>query len=446
MQDLVIRGGTVVTMDAQRRVGAFDVHVRGSRIVAVGPSLPVPSGAQVVDATGRAVIPGLVHTHVHLCQVLFRHMAEDRALLPWLRERIWPLEAAHDAESLRTSTALGLAELLLSGATCALDMGTVHHHDEVFSAARDLGFRLCSGKAMMDAGGDVPAGLRETTEDSIRESDRLRDTWDGACDGRLTYAYAPRFVLSCSPELLRTVAERVQQGARLHTHASENPDEVAAVREATGLDNVEYLDRLGLLTERSTLAHAVHLSDDEVSLLARSRASVAHCPSANLKLASGIADVPRLLEAGVNVGLGADGAPCNNNLDLWREMKLAGLLPRLKYGPAAIEAQRVFELATIGGARALGLGDEIGSLEAGKRADLAIVDLQVPHVQPLPDEAGPELYTALVYASQASDVRTVLVDGAMVVRERRLLTGNLDAICAQAKVDARRVRERALGA
>lgn len=436
--ELIIRGGTVVAMDPERRVGAFDVHVRDGVIVAVAPSLPVQPGAQVVDATGCAVIPGLVQSHVHLCQVLFRNHAEDRALLPWLKERIWPLEAAHDATTLRTSAELGLAELLLSGVTAALDMGTVRHHDAVFEAARDAGFRLCSGKAMMDDGIGVPAGLHESTDESLHESDRLAAKWEGAANGRLTYAYAPRFVLSCSPRLLEGVATRLRAGARLHTHASENPDEVIAVRSLTGYDNVEYLARLGLLNGRTTLAHGVHVTDNERRLIAEAGASIAHCPSANLKLASGIADVPGLLAAGINVGLGSDGAPCNNNLDLWREMKLAALLPRLKYGALALAAERVLEIATLGGARAIGQQDRIGSLEVGKRADIVLVDLQKPHVQPVSD-----LYTALVFASQAADVRTVLIDGELVVRDGRLVTIDQAALLGRVQRDSLAVRQRA---
>lgn len=440
IHEILIRGGTVVTMDPSRRVAALDVRIRSGVVVEVGANLPSIGPTQVLDATGCAVVPGLVHSHLHLCQVLFRNHAEDLPLLPWLSERIWPFEAAHDPSSLYTSAELGIAELLLSGATCALDMGTVRHHDAVFDAARDLGFRLVSGKAMMDAGDDVPAGLRESTRESLEESDRLREKWDGANEGRLHYAYAPRFVPSCSDELLGEVARRVESGARLHTHASENLDEVALVKRTTGLDNVDYLAKKGLLSKRSVLAHAVHLAAGEIETLAASGASVAHCPSANLKLASGVADVPALLAGGVNVGLGADGAPCNNNLDIWREMKLAGLLPRLKYGAVSLAARQVFELATLGGARALGLVDSIGSIEPGKRADIAIVNLETPHAQPVDD-----VYTALVYAVQASDVRTVLVDGVVRVNERRIVGLDLKAMLNRVRHERDGLMKRAHG-
>jgi 5-methylthioadenosine/S-adenosylhomocysteine deaminase len=438
---VLLRGGTVVAVDRARTVARLDVRLEGGRIAALGPNLDA-AGCHVVDATGCAVLPGFVHAHVHLCQVLFRNFAEDRALLPWLAERIWPLEAAHDPQTLRTSARLGMAELLKSGATAALDMGTVHHHDAVFEAARELGFRLTSGKAMMDAGEGVPAGLRETTRSSLDESDRLLRDWQGAADGRLSYAFAPRFVPSCSQELLAEVASRVQGGARLHTHASENLDEIDLVRRTTGLENVAYLGKLGLLSPTTCIAHGVHLSESELTLLASSGTSIAHCPSANLKLASGIADVVALRRARVNVGLGGDGAPCNNNLDMWREMKLAGLLPRLKHGPSALAAYEVLEMATLGGARALGIDDKVGSLEVGKQADVVVVDLQKTHVQPLHDRVD-GLLTALVYASQASDVRHVFVDGHQLVESGRLTQVDEAQLLADVERDARRVRERA---
>ncbi len=440
--ELIIRGGVAVTMDAQRRVGALDVRVVGRRIAQVGEHLSTRGAARIIDARGCAVLPGLIHSHVHLCQVLFRNFAEDRALLDWLKERIWPLEAAHDETTLRTSTRLGLAELIRSGSTAALDMGTVRHHDQVFEVAREVGFRLQSGKAMMDGGDGVPEPLRETAAEALSESDRLERSWQGAAEGLLSYAYAPRFVPSCSPELLGGVAERVAAGKRLHTHASESGEEIALIRRATGLSNVAYLARLGLLSPRTTLAHGVHLEADEVGLLAQSGTSVAHCPSANLKLASGVADTVALVARGVNVGLGADGAPCNNNLDLWREMKLAALLPKLEHGPAALAAAKVLEMATLGGARALGLEHEIGSLEPGKQADLAVVDLQMPHVQPL-GPASEDVVTALVYASQASDVRHVFVAGRQLLRDGELVMLDESALVADAQRDARAVRERA---
>lgn len=439
--DLIVKNGTVVTMNAAREVLTdAEVVISGNRITHVGPARRGRRTglAQVIDAKGRIVIPGLVHGHLHACQTLFRNRADGLELLDWLRLRIWPLEAAHDAQSMRASADLTFLELIKSGATALLDMGTVRHYDEVFSAARAAGIRLVGGKAMMDAGHGVPDALKEGTEDALRESVRLLETWHGADEGRLRYALAPRFVLSCSESLLRQTAELARtRGVRIHTHASENATECHIVKERTGHDNVVYFGKLGLLGPYTTLAHCVHLSDDEIRALKGSYTCVTHCPSANLKLASGFARIPELLKEGIPVALGADGAPCNNNLDLWVEMRLAALIHKPKFGPTAMSAQAVFELATLGGARALGLEDEIGSLEPGKKADLAVVALEGAHATP----AGDDVVARLVHSAQSQDVRTVLVDGRVLMRERVLRALDEDEVIDRAELHAERLAQ-----
>ncbi|HEV8322310.1 MAG TPA: 5'-deoxyadenosine deaminase [Myxococcota bacterium] len=445
--ELLVRGAEmVVTMDDRRRVlrGA-DVLVRDGRIAAVSrvPGARAAAlarrGGTVLDAAGAIVLPGLVQSHVHLCQTLGRGLADDLELLTWLRRRVWPLEAALDARTARLSAELGCAELLLGGTTAILDMGTVHHQDEVFDACRRAGLRAVSGKAMMDAGAGVPRGLRETTQASLRESDALRARWQGAAGGRLGYAYAPRFVLSCTEALMRAVAERVAAGARVHTHASENATECRLVRARTGLPNVAYLHRLGLAGPRATLAHCVHVGAGERRLLARAGTHVAHCPSSNLKLASGVADVPALRAAGVPVSLGADGAPCNNNLDAWRELRLCAQLAKVKGGPTALPAREALWLATRGGAAALGLEDEIGSLEVGKRADVVVLRPRALGAFP----PGRDVYARLVYAASAADVTDVVVDGRVVVRRGVLRTLDADRLRALAGSAQARLARRA---
>jgi cytosine/adenosine deaminase-related metal-dependent hydrolase len=419
--DLLITNATVVTMNRDREVLELgDVWVEDGRIAKVGHRLrPKKKPRRVIDATGMAVIPGLIHGHLHACQTLFRNRAEGLELLDWLRERIWPLEAAHTPESLRASADVTFAELIRSGSTAALDMGTVRHTDAIFESARDAGFRLTGGKAMMDVGKGLPAGLRETTAASLAESVRLLDTWHGQADGRLRYAFAPRFVLSCSEELLREVARlALERKVRIHTHASENAHECEAVRERTGKDNVSYFHSLGLSGPHVTLAHCVWLTAEEHRLLRETGTVVCHCPSSNLKLASGIAKIPELLDQGVRVCLGADGAPCNNNLDLFQEMRLAALLHKPRTGPTSMPAMDVLAMATLGGAHALGLEHEIGSIEEGKRADLTVVDLSGLHALP----SSGDVPAALVYSARASDVRHVLIDGRWVMRNRQLLT------------------------
>jgi cytosine/adenosine deaminase-related metal-dependent hydrolase len=436
--DTVITGGAVVTCDAADRVVMGDVLVRGREIVAIGKVAP-RGLARVVDARGCAVIPGFVQAHVHLCQVLFRGMADDMPLLEWLRSRIWPLEAAHDERSLTASARLGLAEMTLAGATTLLDMGTVHGHDAVMRACVESGVRVVSGKAMMDAGDGVPKGLRESTRASLRESEALAATWAGAGDGRIGYAYAPRFILSCTEALVRGVVERAaNDGSRIHTHAAEHPGERDAVRAAFGADDVDVLAGWGVRGPHVLLAHGVQLTDDQARALARDGTRVVHCPSANLKLGSGIARVAELDAMGVQLALGADGAPCNNNMDPWTELRHAALLAKVRTGVTTLAARRALELATIDGARALGLDRTTGSLETGKRADLAIVRLDAAHAEP-----GGDIFSRLVYACGARDVTDVMVDGAFVVRRREHQTLDVEATVARARAEAKRLVVRA---
>ena len=290
--DLVITGGTVVTCDNDNRVVQGDVLVRNGTIVAVGDVKPMP-GARTVDARGCIVMPGFVQVHVHLCQALFRGFAEDQPLMEWLSQHIWPYEGAHTAETLYASTRLGIAELLLGGTTAVLDMGTVRHTDVIFQTAERAGLRLTSGKAMMDKGQVRPGGLRESTDESLRNSDDVAARWHDKGDGRLRYAFSPRFILSCTETaLLECVKLARARGCLIHTHASENPGELEAVRAATGKDNVIALADLGIAGPDVVLAHCVWLTSDEQRVLRETKTNVAHCPSTNLKLASGVAKVP----------------------------------------------------------------------------------------------------------------------------------------------------------
>lgn len=409
-------------MNAAREVlRDAEVVIQGDRIVRVGaPRRGRKTGVRrSIDARGQVVLPGLIHSHLHACQTLCRNHADGLELLDWLRERIWPFEAAHDAQSLRASADVTFLECIRSGATAVLDMGTVRHYDSVFESARDAGIRLVGGKCMMDAGQGVPAGLRETTASSLDESLRLIDRWHGQENGRLRYALAPRFVLSCTEALLRQVTVVAKErGVRIHTHASENPTECDVVRQKTGLDNVAYFNHVGLLGQQTTLAHCVWLTAEEQRLLRETRTRVAHCPSANFKLASGTAKVPELLAQDIVVGLGADGAPCNNNLDIFVELRLAALIHLPRTGPTSLSALQALELATLNGAKALGLEGEIGVLQEGAKADVITVDLSSVHSTP---RSGDPVST-LVYSAQSSDVRDVVVDGRVLMRDRRLFT------------------------
>jgi len=408
---LLIRGGTIVTMNDRFDIVPGDVSIRDRRIAAIASQISEPHD-RVVDARGGYVLPGFIQTHIHLCQTLFRGYADDLRLMDWLRTRVWPMEAAHTPDTLRAAAQLAATELLATGTTTVLTMETVHDTDAVFEAIEESGLRATIGKCMMDFDAQVPLRLQEKTSASIDESLAIRKRWDGAAGGRLRAAFAPRFAVSCSRELLEAVASLSRQhGALVHTHASESRDEIALVRQLSGgLSNLEYLASVHLTSPHLCTAHCVWVDEREQQILADHDVKVMHCPGSNLKLGSGIAPVPELKARGITVSLGADGAACNNRLDMFEEMRLAGVLQAMRREPGALPARDIVWMATRAGARTLGLDAEIGSLEAGKRADLIVVDRDRPHLAP-----GPDPYSTLVYSARGSDVRTTVVDGELLV-------------------------------
>jgi 5-methylthioadenosine/S-adenosylhomocysteine deaminase len=417
-----------------------DVLIADGRIAAVG-SAGDARAERTINAGGNYLLPGFIHTHLHLCQTLFRGYADDLALLDWLKQRVWPMEAAHTPASLRAATRLASAELLLGGTTTALTMETVHDTDAVFEALEPTGMRAVVGKCMLDSDAQVPKRLLEETRASIEESLALAARWHGRANGRLRAAFAPRFAVSCSRELLEEVA-RLSHARDLlvHTHASENRDEIALVRALTGRSNVEYFHDLGLASPRLCLAHCVWVNADEQSILATHQVKVSHCPGSNLKLGSGIAPVIEMRERGISVSLGADGAACNNQLDMFAEMRLAATLQATRSGPGTLRAQDVLAMATREGARALGLEREIGSIEIGKRADVIIVDRERVHLATTPDP-----FSALVYSARPTDVRTTIVDGELLVDDFSLAREDASAIAAEARREAEALAARAFG-
>ncbi|MGI9108241.1 MAG: 5'-deoxyadenosine deaminase [Pyrinomonadaceae bacterium] len=434
---ILIKGGTIISMNDTDEIVSGDVLVRDGRFVSIGES--IDTADEVIDANNCAVLPGFVQTHIHLCQTLFRGAADDLPLIDWLKRRVWPMEAAHTPASIRASARLGIAELIKGGTTCALTMETVNHTAEVFCAVEETGFRATIGKCMMDGGNDVPPSLFENTADSIRESLALVEEWHGRAAGRIRACFAPRFAVSCTRELLEQVARLSRErGVLVHTHASENRAEIEMVERATGMRNIQYLASLGLAAPHVALAHCVHVNEQELDILARTGTQVLHCPSSNLKLGSGIAPIMEMLARGVSVSLGADGAACNNRLDMFTEMRTAALLQKVSRGADALPARRVLRMATVDGARALGLSQETGTLERGKRADVIIVALDRLHLTPLPD-----IVSAIVYAAETTDVRTVLIDGQIVMRDRELSTLNEREVIAEANDQAELLRTRA---
>jgi 5-methylthioadenosine/S-adenosylhomocysteine deaminase len=428
MDDLLIRDATIVT------VGPAGV-VRGSVYVVDGRIAEVPSSrrraATVIDATDRLVLPGFVQAHVHLCQTLFRGLADDLDVVEWLRQRIWPLEQAHDEASLGASAQLGIVELLLGGTTTVLSMETTRHTHASFEAAAELGIRARIGPALMDRFEPGPEMIGQSTDEALASLTELLGPWHGAGGGRLGVAASPRGPRNATPELWAAcVRLAAEHGLTLHTHVNENRDQSERLAAEPGGRDVYALDSYGALGPSLVMAHGVWLDDGEAALARERRAHICHCPSANLKLASGVAPIPAYLDAGINVALGADGAACNNTLSAFTEMRLAALLHKPRYGAQAMPAERVLEMATMGGARALGLGDEIGSVEVGKRADLIVVRRDRAHSRPLAHTSAP---AALVYSCDAGDVTDVVVDGRALVAEGQLLAGSEARIVANAE-------------
>jgi 5-methylthioadenosine/S-adenosylhomocysteine deaminase len=436
---VLFRNATILTMDDRLTVADGSVSVRDGRIAAVGDVPEVPHDT-VIDARGGYLLPGFIQTHVHLCQTLFRGFADDLPLLEWLRLRVWPMEAAHSPFTLRASVELAAAELLRTGTTSVLTMETVHDTDVVFEALAEIGLRATIGKCMMDSDNQVPRRLQEQTQASIDESLALKKRWHGAANGRLRAAFAPRFAVSCSRDLLEAVASlAVSEQALVHTHAAENRDEVEVVRRLSGgFSNLEYLADTGLATERLCAAHCVWVTDSEQALLAERQVKVMHCPGSNLKLGSGIAPVTEMRERGISVSLGADGAACNNRLDIFDEMRLAATLQAVRKAPGALPAREVVWMATREGARALGLEAEIGSIEVGKKADLVLLDRDRPHLCPAADP-----WSAIVYSAQGTDVRTVLVDGEVLVDDFALTRQDAGEVTATARSAAAELTRRA---
>jgi len=429
---LIIRNATILTMNGAFDVIEGDVEVRGGRIAAIGPSTDVGAD-KIIDARGSYLLPGFIQTHIHLCQTLFRGYADDLALLEWLKARVWPMEAAHTPRSLAAAAQQAASELLRSGTTTVLTMETVHDTDAVFEALEPMGLRAVVGKCMMDADSAVPARLLEQTSHSIDESVAIARRWHGRANGRLRAAFAPRFAVSCSRELLEAVAQlALEHDLVIHTHASENRDEIALIKSRTGRKNIDYLADTGLTSPRLCLAHCVWVDDDEQSVMAERGVKVLHCPGSNLKLGSGLAPVVEMRARGISVSLGADGAACNNHLDMFEEMRLAAVLQSVRHRPGALTARDVVSMATREGARAIGLENEIGSIEVGKRADLVLIDAE-----------GPDPYSTIVYASRGTNVRSTIVDGQVLVDNFSPTRWDPREIAATARLEAAALARRA---
>lgn len=432
--DTVIRGGTIVTMDGASRViehGA--VAVRRDRIIAVGTAEEIATkyiAGRTINAAGKVVMPGLINTHTHVPMVLFRGIADDLELMEWLQKYIFPAEAKNvDEQFVRWGTKLGCLEMIQGGTTTYVDM--YYFEDAIADETARAGMRAVLGETLID----FPAPDNKTWDAGIAYADKFTAKWKG--HSLITPAIAPHAPYTVSTDHLKQAHAFSQRlGIPLVIHIAEDQAEVKTIQQRYGTSSVAYLDRIGLLDGRVIAAHMVWPTSDDIATLAKRSVGVAHCPQSNMKIAAGAAPVPQMLKAGVAIGLGTDGAASNNDLNLWEEMDTAAKLHKLiSKDPTVVNAREALEMATIRGARAIHLDKEIGSLEAGKRADLIVVDVTSAHQTPIYS-----IYSQLVYATKASDVDTVMINGRVVMRNRRVLT--VDERSARAKANEYRDRIR----
>jgi 5-methylthioadenosine/S-adenosylhomocysteine deaminase len=429
MSELLVTGGRVLRPDGT--VAPADVLVDDGRIAAVeGPGALGP-GDDELDASGGLVVPGLVNAHTHVAMTLLRGYADDTPLDAWLAEDVWPVEAEMSPADVHAGAQLGIVEMIKAGTTTFSDM--YFHVPEIAAAVEETGIRAVLGHTAITVGKDEDAAHAD-----MQESIDVARNLDGTADGRIATTFQPHSLTTVGEDYLREYVPKAREaGLPVHCHANETTDEVAPIVEKHGVRPLEYADDIGLLTADTTLAHCVHVDDREIDLLAERDVGVLHCPAANAKLASGMAPIQRMLDAGVRVGLGTDGPASNNDLDSFDEMGDAAFVGKLATGDAsATPAGSMVDVATAGGADLLGI--DAGRIEAGAAADLAVVDLEAPHLTPAHD-----LVSHLVYAARGSDVRHTVCDGTVLMRDRAVQTVDEAAVCERAGERAAALVERA---
>jgi 5-methylthioadenosine/S-adenosylhomocysteine deaminase len=387
--------------------------IQNDRIVEISDDLVSNDADEVIDATGKVLIPGLVNTHTHLSMTLMRGLADDMPLETWLNDHIWPVESNLNGEHCYAGALLACAEMIKSGTTCFNDM--YFFMDHVAKAADKSGLRGMLSHGMIDFGNE------EKRKQEIKESIRILKKCHNMGDGRIKVAFGPHSPYTCSQELLEEVKkESAKYGIRIHIHISETQKEVSDIVKTHGMRPFEYLNEIDFLGNEVTAAHAVWVTKSEMEIIKDKDVNISHNPSSNMKLSSGISPVSELLRNGINVSLGTDGVASNNNLDLLEEMKIAALLQKVQnMDPTIMSAKEVFKMSTINGASSLGLENEIGSIEVGKKADLVLLDMKTPQLTPLRNPIS-----HLVYAANGGNVDTVLCNGAVLMKNRKLQSLN----------------------
>jgi 5-methylthioadenosine/S-adenosylhomocysteine deaminase len=432
---LIVTGGTVVTVDGGDRIlapGALAVD--GRDIVAVDTPDAIAkrfTASDTIDATGRVVIPGLINTHTHAPMVLYRGLADDLALMDWLQKYIFPAEARTvSPEFVRAGTRLATLEMIQSGTTAYADM--YYFEEEIARATKEAGIRGVLGQTIIQ----FPVPDAKTPADGIARATAFLREWKN--DPLIVPAIAPHAMYTLDAATLKAIrATADREKAPVIIHLAETTDEVKVARDRYKMTPTRFLESIGFWGERTLAAHGVHVSAADMTILAKRRVGIAHNPESNMKLASGAAPVLAMQKAGIVVGLGTDGAASNNDLDMFEAMRQAAFLHKLtSKDPRALPARTALRMATIDGARALGMHKEIGSLEPGKRADLIVVSMRTARQTPLYDPLS-----HLVYVTRGDDVQTMVVDGKVIMRDRRVTTMNESAVLDEAGQWARKVRQ-----
>ncbi len=419
MSAILIEGVTILPVDGKTDIiKSGNIAIRDDRIAYIGSKDQYTedfAAETIIDGSELLALPGLVNCHTHAAMTLMRGYADDLPLMEWLKDKIWPLEAKLEPEDIYWGTLLCCLEMIKSGTTTFADM--YFHMDQAAKAVDKAGMRACLARGLVGIGPEAEIGLVQS-EDFVRE-------WHGGAQGRITVMLGPHAPYTCPPDYLRRVAAIAEKhGVGIHIHIAETKQEIKDIHKDYSKSPVGLLEDCGIFELPTIGAHCVHLDEKDIAILAKKNAGVAHNPESNMKLASGVAPVCRLLEAGVKVGIGTDGAASNNNLDMIGEMRSAALLQKLTaMDPVVLPAPRVLKMATSNGADVLGLAKETGSLEVGKKADIILLNIKKPHLYPRHDLAA-----HIVYAAHSSDVDTVIIDGKVVMENRRVLTIDEDEV------------------
>jgi 5-methylthioadenosine/S-adenosylhomocysteine deaminase len=426
-QTILIKNTTIIGNEIKKG----SILLEDDKIASIEENIISKDADTVIDGEGKVLIPGLVNTHTHLSMSLLRGLADDLLLETWLNDHIWPTEANLDGELCYVGAKLACAEMIKSGTTTLNDM--YFYMDNVAQAVDESGIRgnICHG--MLDQGDE------EKRKAEYKESLRIIDKCHNAADGRIQVSFGPHAPYTCSTELLNWVRKKASQlGVRIHIHVSETEFEVKNIIDTYQARPFEYLDKIGFLSDDVLAAHAVWPSDNEMDIIKERGVNISHNPVSNMKLASGVSPVAKMLDKGINVSLGTDGAASNNNLDMLEEMKIAAIQQKVNtFDPTVLKAEDVFKMATIGGATALGIAEEVGTIEVGKKADLVLVDMKAPHLTPYRHPIS-----HLVYAANGGDVDTVICNGQILMQEREILTMNEKALLEEAEEATRELLSR----